>query len=100
MAGPHRVSGPEVISDPTIAELVELASDLQVPWSIREAAQAVLVPLTTAGRLLAAAAAPVALANLAESPGPQAGRLLVAAADAVLPDSVTDKVARSAVRLA
>ena len=82
--------GPEVISDATVAELVELASDLQVPWGTREAAQAVLVPLTTAGRVLATAAAPVALANLAEGPGPQAGRLLVAAANAVPPaDSVT-----------
>ena len=45
--------GPEVISDATVAELVELASDLQVPWGTREAAQAVLVPLTTAGRVLA-----------------------------------------------
>ncbi len=92
--------GPEVISDATVAELVELASDLQVPWGTREAAQAVLVPLTTAGRVSATATAPVALANLAEGPGPQAGRLLVAAADAVPPDSVTGRVARYAVELA
>lgn len=92
--------GPEVISDVTVAELVELASDLQVPWGVREAAQAVLIPLTTAGRVLATAAVPVAVANLSEGPGPQAGRLLVAAADAVAPDWVTDKVARSAVELA
>ena len=41
---------PEVISDAAAAELVELAGDLRVPWGTREAAQAVLVPLTTAGR--------------------------------------------------
>jgi hypothetical protein len=92
--------GPEVISDATIAELVELASDLQVPWGTREAAQAVLVPLTTAGRVPATTTAPVALRNLAEGPGPQAGQLLVAATDAVQPDSVTARVARSAVELA
>ena len=91
---------PEVISDAAAAELVELAGDLRVPWGTREAAQAVLVPLTTAGRTPATATAPVAIANLAEGPGRQAGRLLVAAADAVGAGSVTGKVARSAVELA
>jgi hypothetical protein len=92
--------GPEVISGATVAELIELARDPQAPWGTREAAQAVLVPLTTAGRVPQTTAAPVALANLAEGPGHQAGRLLVAAADAVPPDSVTCKVARSVVELA
>ena len=91
---------PEVISDAAAVELVELAGDPAVPWGIREAAQSVLVPLTTAGRTPATATAPVALANLAEGPGQQAGRLLVAAADAVEAGSVTGKVARSAAELA
>jgi hypothetical protein len=91
---------PEVISDAAAAELVELAGDPRVPWGSREAAQAVLVPLTTAGRTPATATAPVALANLAEGPGHQAGRLLVAAAGAVEAASVTGKVARSAAELA
>jgi hypothetical protein len=91
---------PEVISDAAAAELVELAGDPRVPWGTREAAQAVLVPLTTAGRTPATATAPVAIANLAEGPGHQAGRLLVAAADAVEADAVTMEVARSAALLA
>ena len=91
---------PEVISDAAAAELVELAGDPRVSWGTREAAQAVLVPLTTVGRTPAAATAPVAIANLAEGPGRQAGRLLVAAADAVGAGSVTGEVARSAVELA
>jgi hypothetical protein len=44
--------GPEVISEAATAELVELTQDRQVPWATREAAQAVLVPLTAAGRAL------------------------------------------------
>jgi hypothetical protein len=50
--------GLEVISEPTVAELVELARDEEVPWATREAAQAVLVPLTAAGRVPGATAAP------------------------------------------
>lgn len=92
--------GPEVISDATVAELVELAADIQVPRGTREAAMAVLVPLTAAGRVAVTTTAPVALANLAEGPGPEAGKLLVAARDAVPPDSVSARVARSAVELA
>jgi hypothetical protein len=92
--------GPEVVSDAAVAELVELAGDPQVAWGSREAAQAVLVPLTTAGRVPATATAPVALANLAEGAGTQAGRLLVAAADGVSAESVTGNVARSVIELA
>jgi hypothetical protein len=44
--------GPEVISEAVTAELVELTQDRQVPWATREAAQAILVPLTAAGRAL------------------------------------------------
>jgi hypothetical protein len=92
--------GPEVISDATITELVELAQDRQVPWATREAAQAVLIPLTAAGRITEETAALIAVASLAEGPGPQAGRLLVAATRATRPESVTKEVARSAVELA
>lgn len=92
--------GPEIISPATTAELVELARDAQVPWAVREAAQAVLVPLASAGRVPVETAAEIALASLAEGPGTQAGRLLVTAAAAVQPDSVTGDVARSVVKLA
>ena len=91
---------PEVISDATVAELVELAGDPQVPWGTREAAQAVLVPLTTAGRVPATATAPVALANLAEGPGPRPGGSWSPPRTPCGQDSVTGKVARSAVELA
>ena len=67
---------------------------------MREAAQAVLVPLASAGRVPDETAAEIALASLAEGPGAEAGRLLVAAADAVQAESVTGSVARSAVELA
>ncbi len=92
--------GPEIISAATTAELVKLARDAQVPWAVREAAQAVLVPLTSAGRVPDETAAEIALASLAEGPGTYAGRLLVTAADAVRAESVTGNVARSAVELA
>ena len=92
--------GPEIISAATTAELVDLARDAQVPWAVREAAQEVLVPLTSARRLSEETAAEIALASLAEGPGTQAGRLLVTAADAVRAESVTRNVARSAVELA
>ena len=92
--------GPEIISAAMIAELVELASDARVPWAVREAGQAVLVPLTSAGRVPDQKAAEIALASLAEGPGTQAGRLLVAAADGVRAEFVTGNVARSAVELA
>ena len=92
--------GPEIISAATTAELVELAQDAQVPWAVREAAQAVLVPLTSAGRVPDETAAEIALASLTEGPGTQAGRLLVTAAGAVGAESVTGNVARSGVELA
>ena len=92
--------GPEVISEATVAELVELARGEEVPWATREAAQAVLVPLTAAGRVPEAAAALIALANLSEGPGAEAGKLLVAAGNAMRAESVTAKVARSVVELA
>ena len=92
--------GPEIISAATTAELAELARDAQVPWAVREAVQAVLVPLTSAGRVPDEMAAEIALASLAEGAGTQAGRLLVTAADAVRAESVTGNVARSAVELA
>lgn len=92
--------GSEIISAATTAELVELARDARVPWAVREAAQAVLVPLTSAGCVPDETAAEIALASLAEGPGTQAGRLLVTAADAVREESVTGNVARSAVELA
>jgi hypothetical protein len=83
-----------------VAELVELARDEEVPWVAREAAQAVLVPLTAAGRVPEATAALIALANLAEGPGAEAGKLLVAAGNATGAESVTAKVAHSVVELA
>jgi hypothetical protein len=92
--------GPEVISEPTVAELVELARDEEVPWATREAAQAVLVPLTAARRVPGATAALIALANLAEGPGTEAGKLLVTAGNATRAESVTAKVACSVVELA
>ena len=46
---------------------VELARDAQIPWTVREAAQAVLVPLTAAGRVPDETAAAIALASLAEA---------------------------------
>jgi len=92
--------GPEVISEATAAELVELANGEEVPWATREAAQAVLVPLTAAGRVPEATAALIALANLSEGPGAEAGKLLVAAGNAARAESVTAKVARSVVELA
>jgi hypothetical protein len=92
--------GPEIVSAATAGELVDLARDAQVPWAVREAAQAVLVPLTSAGRVPAETAAEIALASLAEGSGTQAGRLLVTAADAVQAESITGNVARSAVELA
>jgi hypothetical protein len=92
--------GPEIISQTTVGELLELARDAQVPWAVREAAQAVLVPLTSAGRVPDETAAEVALASLAEGPGPQAGRLLVTAGSAVRAEAVTGSVARSAAELA
>lgn len=92
--------GPEIISEAVAAELVELARDAQVPWAVREAAQAVLVPLTSAGRVPDETAAAIALASLAEGSGEQAGRLLVTAAAAVRAESVTGDVARSAAELA
>ena len=91
---------PEVVSDTAVAELVDLAGDPQVTWGSREAAQAVLVPLTAAGRVPATATAPVALANLAQGAGTQAGLLLVAAGAAVRAEDVTGSVARSVVELA
>jgi hypothetical protein len=42
--------GAELISEITVDELVELAGDPEAPRAVREAAQAVLVPLTGAGR--------------------------------------------------
>ena len=92
--------GPEVISEAAIAELVELAQDRRVPWATREAAQAVLVPLTVAGRVPETKAAQIALASLAEGAGTQAGKLLVSAANATQAESITSNVARSAVELA
>ncbi len=92
--------GPEVISEAAAAELVALAQDRKVPWAAREAAQAVLVPLTAAGRVSETTAAQVALAGLAEAAGAQAGKLLVTAANATRAESITSKVACSAVELA
>ena len=81
------------------AELVELAQDRQMPWATREAAQAVLVPLTAAGRVSETTAAQIALASLAEGARTQAGKLLVTAAKATRAESITSQVARSAVEL-
>lgn len=92
--------GPEVISEAVTAELVELAQNRQVPWATREAAQAVLVPLTAAGRVPETTAAQIALASLAEGAGTQASKLLVTAAKATRAESITSQVARSAVELA
>ena len=92
--------GPEVISEATTMELVELAQDRKVPWATREAAQAVLVPLTAAGRVPETTAAQIALASLAEDAGTQVGKLLVTAANATRAESITANVARSAVELA
>ena len=92
--------GPEVISEAATAELVELAQDRQVPWATRQAAQAVLVPLTAVGRVPEMTAAQIALASLAEGAGTQAGKLLVTAGRATRAESITSQVARSAVELA
>jgi hypothetical protein len=92
--------GPEVISEAVTAELVQLAQDRQVLWATREAAQAVLVPLTAAGRVSETTAAQIALASLAEGVGTQAGRLLVTAANGTRAESITGDVARSTVELA
>ena len=89
--------GPEVISEAAAAELAELAQDRQVPRATREAAQAVLVPLTAVGRMPETTAAQIALASLAEGAGTQAGMLLVTAAKATRAESITSQVARSAV---
>ena len=92
--------GPELVSEITVDELVELAGDPEAPRAVREAAQAVLVPVAGAGRVPEETAARIALASLAEGAGMEAGKLLVNAANAVQAGSVTPKVARSAVELA
>jgi hypothetical protein len=92
--------GPELVSEITVDELVELAGDPQAPSAVREAAQAVLVPLAGAGRVPEEIAARIALASLAEGAGTEAGKLLVTVANAVQAGSVTPKVVRSAVELA
>lgn len=92
--------GAELVSEITVDELVELARDPEAPRAVREAAQAVLVPLAGAGRVPEETAARIALASLSEGAGTEAGKLLVTAANAVQAGFVTPKVVRSAVELA
>lgn len=91
---------PEVITDATIAELVELAQPPEVPWATREAVQAVLVPLTAAGRVPKATASSIALGNLRTGAGAEAGKLLVAASEVLHANEVTADIAHSVVELA
>jgi hypothetical protein len=91
---------PEVITDATIAELVELAGLAGVPWPTREAAQTVLAALTVAGTVPAPIGCSIALGNLGVGPGSEAGKLLVAASDALGSDEVTADVSRSVIELA
>ena len=92
--------GPEVISEATVAELVELANGEEVPWATREAAQAVLVPLTAAGRVPEAAAHPPPSLTCPKAPERRPASSLSLRGNAVRAESVTAKVARSVVELA
>ena len=65
-----------------------------------EAAQTVLVPLTAAGRVPVEIGCSIALGNLGIGPGSEAGKLLVAASDALGSNDVTADVALSVIELA
>lgn len=91
---------PEVVPDCAVEELVALGGDPEVQWTAREAAQSVLVPLVAAGRLAKADALTIALGNLGEAGGAEAGNLLVSAGDALSAAQVTPAVVRSVVEIA
>lgn len=91
---------PEVVADRAVEELAALGGDPEVQWAAREAAQSVLVPLVAAGRLAKADALTIALGNLSEAGGAEAGNLLVSAGDALSAAQVTPAVVRSVVEIA